>query len=478
MQILKQIIPTKLCLKCDICCRFLDKNAILAPLFLPHEITSKIKPYLNKKGQVILKPCHEMYACPFFNPKTNEAPRAEARGFLERNTASHRGACFRGARHRGERPCSIRTLSLDSARDGSRDGELVEPKGAVLWPRMYQCSIYSRRPFDCQLYPFAIMFDEKCERVILGIDKKCPFAANPENETCIKNYFHYLIDLLEKRENALLIAKNPLFIGKFQEDVIKFSHLDTLAKILINNPEKNGFKRLSLKDKPVIGRHFQKIKKPDSSQNFISLYIWKDKNPVWYRKSKNTLQILFETESGYIDFGSIKKFQDYIYLTKDLAGLKGNRYKHKRANCNYFSKHYSFKYLPYKPGMKQDCLKLYQKWASDRKKKFPDPYYHKLLEDSLSAHRLAIENFKALGLTGRVIKIKNEICAYTFGFELKKDMFCVLLEVCNLRFKGISEFIFREFCREMSAYKYINTMDDSGLENLRIAKLSFHPTSL
>ena len=55
-------------------------------------------------------------------------------------------------------------------------------------------------------------------------------------------------------------------------------------------------------------------------------------------------------------------------------------------------------------------------------------------------------------------------------------MFCVLLEVCDLKFKGISEYIFREFCRGLTDYKYINTMDDSGLENLRISKLSYHPS--
>jgi hypothetical protein len=128
--------------------------------------------------------------------------------------------------------------------------------------------------------------------------------------------------------------------------------------------------------------------------------------------------------------------------------------------------------------MKNDCLKLFSKWARSRKQKFQDPYYHKLLEDSFSAHKLAIENFKGLGLTGRVIKIRKKICAYTFGFEITKDMFCVLLEVCDLRFKGISEFIFREFSKEMSQYKYINAMDDSGLENLRISKLSYHPINL
>ncbi len=408
---LKQIVPSKLCLSCNVCCRFLDKNAPLAPLFLAHEITQKIKPHLDKSCRVKLKPWQDMHACYFFNAKNNK------------------------------------------------------------------CTIYSKRPFDCQLYPFTIMFDEKREKIILGIDKKCPFSALPENENSIKNYFHYLVDLMEKKEFASLIAGNPLFIGSFQEDIMQFSHLDTLAKLVINNPEKSGFRQISLKDKDIFDRFFKKIKEPDSSQNFVNLYIWKDKNPVWWKKKGKDLEILLETDSGYIDFNSLKKFPDYVYLTKDLVELKGNRYKHKRASCNYFSKNYKFQYLPYKQSMKKDCLKLFSRWAFERKKKFPDIYYHKLLEDTNSSHKLAIENFKALGLKGRVIKIKGKVFGYTFGFEITKDMFCVLLEVCDLKFKGISEFIFREFSREMNQYKYINAMDDSGLENLRISKLSYHPNN-
>jgi hypothetical protein len=356
--------------------------------------------------------------------------------------------------------------------------------------RKNRCNIYSNRPFDCQLYPFTITFDEKHTKIVLGIDKKCPFSVNLENENSIKDYFHYLIDLLEKKEIAALIARNPSFIGNFQDDIIQFSSLDTLTKLIINNPEKNEFKPISLKDKAIFDRFFKKIKSVDSSQNFVNLYIWKEKNPVWWKKKKKGLEILLETDSGYVDFGSLRKFPDYIYLRENIANLKGNKYKHKRASCNYFSKNYKFRYLAYKQNMKNECLKLFSKWASNRKQKYPDLYYHKLLEDSFSAHKLAIEHFKALNLVGRVIKgiprsaalkqglAPKKICAYTFGFELKKDTFCILLEVCDLKFKGISEFIFREFSKEMHQYKYINTMDDSGLENLRISKLSYHPINI
>ena len=407
---LTQFIPSKLCLNCDVCCRFLDKNSPLAPLFLPNEITLRIKPYLSKSNRVKLKyfPAINACACPFFNIANNK------------------------------------------------------------------CRIYPKRPFDCRLYPFILMFDEKKERIILGIDTKCPFAIDKKNEPLIKKRSGELINLLEKKVVTSLMASNPLFIGNFQGDVIKLCVLNTLTKTLIDNPIKNGFKKLSLDDKPIFDKYLKKIKNPLSIQSFINLFIWQNLNQIWWKKA-NKLNLLLETDSAYIDFDSIKKFPDYIYLTKDLIELKGNKYKHKRSAYNYFSKHYKFQYVTYKPAMKTQCLKLFSKWATRRKKKFNDPYYHQLLNDSFIAHKTTMENYRKLGLTGRVIKIKKKASGYTFGFELTKDMFCILFEVCDLKFKGISEFIFREFCKELSQYKYINTMDDSGLENLRQAKLLYRP---
>ena len=407
---LKQLIPTKTCLDCRICCRFLDKNSRLAPIFLPHEIWPGIKHCLNKTHRVKLKFSRKLkiYTCPFFKIENNA------------------------------------------------------------------CSIYSKRPLDCRLYPLAIMFDKKHERIVLGIDTKCSFAVNPKNKNSIKGWAKQVVRFLEENRIAFFIPNEPSFIGTYQADVIQLSDLSSLTKLILNNPEKKGFKRLGLKDK-VIFDNLLKGKMAQSSNTFVNLYIWKDINPIWWKKENGRIKFLLENDAGYIDFDSIKKFPDYIYLQKDLAELKGKKYRHKRAACNHFIKNYKFQYILYKKSMKNECLNLFSKWTEQRKQKFTDSYYRHLLDDSYFAHKTILENYKALGLIGRVIKIKGEIRAYTFGFELTKDMFCVLLEVCDLKFKGISEFIFREFCREMAHYKYINTMDDSGLENLRLSKLSYHP---
>lgn len=397
---LKKIMPAGACSACDVCCKFLDKKSTWAPVFLPFEITTEIKPYLYKSGRVRLKLSSLIYICPFFDKPKNK------------------------------------------------------------------CTKYAKRPFDCRIYPFTVTFDECRESIVLGIDTKCPFARDPKNKNAIKEYSEYLAGVLERKTTTSLICENPLFIGNFHNDIIKLSQLSALTKSLVSSPVKNGFKKLSLKDKAIFD---------NAGESFVNLYIWQDINPVWWRKEGGKIKMLLETNSGYADFDSVKKFPDYVYLQKDLAELKGKKYRHKRASCNHFVKNYAFQYLPYKENMKNECLRLFSEWAVERKKKFNDPYYHQLLKDSSSAHKTALENHRALGLTGRVIKIKNKIRAYTFGFEGLKDTFCVLLEVTDLKFKGISEFIFREFSKEMSGYKYINTMDDSGLENLRIAKLSYYP---
>ncbi|MBI5756330.1 MAG: DUF2156 domain-containing protein [Nitrospirae bacterium] len=166
---------------------------------------------------------------------------------------------------------------------------------------------------------------------------------------------------------------------------------------------------------------------------------------------------------------------EYLYLREDLANLKGNPYKSKRAMCNYFVKRYRYAYEPFEPHHSVHCITLFNKWKGTRDKKIHTPFYHALLEDTLLSHMQAIKHYKSLQLTGRVVRINDQVEGYIFGFTRGKDIFYILMEVTNTDIKGLSQFIFREFCREMDGHIYINTLGDSGLENLRHVKLSYRP---
>ena len=172
------------------------------------------------------------------------------------------------------------------------------------------------------------------------------------------------------------------------------------------------------------------------------------------------------------------KSHDYLCSRADLAGLKGNRFKSKRSSYNYFIKHYDFEYKKLELRDRRDCLKLYGLWQGQRQSENPDHIYQGMLSDSRVSLKEALENYSALGFQGAAVKINKEMKGFTFGFALNKDVFCVLYEITDLSVKGLAQFIFRSFARELKNYKFINVMDDSGLENLKKVKLSYHPERL
>lgn len=179
-------------------------------------------------------------------------------------------------------------------------------------------------------------------------------------------------------------------------------------------------------------------------------------------------------------YHSTQKETEYIYKIEDLVKLSGNGYKSKRNVYNAFVARYpNAKLNPFCEDDKEECFTLYDDWHRSRAALSDDEIYLAMLADSASAHRIGITHAQELGLISRIVRIQGEIKAYTFGYPLSTDIFCVLFEVSNLDINGLAQFIYREFCRElMQKYKWINAMDDSGLENLKRVKLSYHPAAL
>ncbi len=175
-------------------------------------------------------------------------------------------------------------------------------------------------------------------------------------------------------------------------------------------------------------------------------------------------------------FHAVQKETEYLYQTDALIQLKGDRYKSKRAAYNALIRNYPDAQLqPYQPAHLADCLALYESWQQERDAQSNDEIYRAMLEDSWHSHRTGLMNHEKLGLVGRVVFIDGLLKGYTFGYPLNSEIFCILFEVTDLRIKGLAQFLFREFCREQTTYQWINTMDDSGLDNLKRVKLSYRP---
>ncbi|MBI3605158.1 MAG: YkgJ family cysteine cluster protein [Nitrospirae bacterium] len=174
---LLQLVPSELCLKCDICCRFPEADTPLAPYFTPAEVKNAVVAGLPPE---------------FFN---------------------------------GERSGRIRLIPFpDEIESPGHQGGCLCP---AFDPLTHKCSIYEVRPFDCQIYPFVLM--KKNESVAVGIDTKCPYIQEASNSPAIRKYGEGLIQILESPRIQSMLKKNQELIGPFQEDVIVLKVLEGVS---------------------------------------------------------------------------------------------------------------------------------------------------------------------------------------------------------------------------------------------------------
>ena len=172
------------------------------------------------------------------------------------------------------------------------------------------------------------------------------------------------------------------------------------------------------------------------------------------------------------------KGPDYLYRRDDLVGLHGDRYKSRRVDYNHCVKQARPVCRAFRQADTEACLALYRQWREGVKQNDASDLARHMAMDAESAHRTGILHAAELGLVGGVVEVEGRIAAYTFGYPLNAQTFCVLFEIADRQVKGLGAYIFREFCRELEGYEFINTMDDSGLDGLRRAKLAYHPIRL
>ncbi|MBM3244071.1 MAG: DUF2156 domain-containing protein [Candidatus Omnitrophica bacterium] len=288
-----------------------------------------------------------------------------------------------------------------------------------------------------------------------------------------------------------------------------------------------AFNKLRIKDKEIFDRYLKLSTHQLSVYSFANIYIWnkffdiswkiiddslciffkdkigaflylpplsKENNPkvlvhvfeILSKSNKNNdfahIENVEEKDLGFyrsLGFRCTLKSHDYICSRWGLESLRGNKFKSKRASRNYFTKNYWYSYHPISSrDDKDECLKLYSFWAKQRKEKNVDIIYQGLIDDNGLALKEAFDNYAALGFKGGLVRINNKVKGFTFGFELTRDIFCILYEITDLDIKGLAQFIFAQFASQLRSYKSVNIMDDSGLENLKRVKLSYHPKAL
>ncbi len=178
------------------------------------------------------------------------------------------------------------------------------------------------------------------------------------------------------------------------------------------------------------------------------------------------------------------KDSDYLYRTSDLVQFKANTHKLQRAAYNRFSRAHRIRVAPYQIVDRDGCLALFHRWANQKEEIAIPPVgpgadiSRLLLREATSAHRVVLQEYRELGLTGRVVWVDGSIKAYAFGYPRSCEVFCILVEVADRSVPGLAQYLFREFCRDIQQYPFVNTMTDSGLPSVARTKHAYHPMQL
>jgi hypothetical protein len=171
---------------------------------------------------------------------------------------------------------------------------------------------------------------------------------------------------------------------------------------------------------------------------------------------------------------------DYVYLSEDLAELKGKKYHAKRNHLNRFYEN-NWSYEPLTAQNMDECIAMNEVWCKENVNECDvvDSEEEKSKHEEMCIVRCSFKHFDELGYIGGVLRVDGAVQAFTFGEPSSDDCFVVHVEKALRNYQGTYTAINREFVKSLGGrYKYINREDDTGAENLRKAKLSYHPAFL
>lgn len=285
-------------------------------------------------------------------------------------------------------------------------------------------------------------------------------------------------------------------------------------------------RKLSLGDKPLFQRYLQKTPRLLSPYSFSNIYVWKDLFEINWQEVEGALCVFFKDSLGgflyfpplgnnissaamegvfllldswnrnpgisrienideknvpyFIGYGFkvYEKPGDYLCKRLSIARFAGDSFKSQRALRNHFVKKNRFEYVPYTLSDERECLALFDSWKKERCRKAADTVYRGMIDDTRTTLAIALRNALELGFVGRIVRIGGLVKAFTLGFKLNDDTFCIMFEITDLSIKGIGQFMFSMFCQELEQFTFINIMDDSGLANLKRTKLAYHPVRI
>ncbi len=164
---------------------------------------------------------------------------------------------------------------------------------------------------------------------------------------------------------------------------------------------------------------------------------------------------------------------EYIYLTEDLATLKGKKYHSKRNHISAFDRQYNWTYEALTTKNAEEVLKLSLEWAADNFKNDTSS-----ITTDRDGVKMLLDNMEQFSARGGIVRVDGKAVAFCLGTPINEQVFDINFEKALPEYQGAYAVINREFAKTITEFKYINREDDLGLEGLRRAKLSYKPCKI
>jgi hypothetical protein len=179
--------------------------------------------------------------------------------------------------------------------------------------------------------------------------------------------------------------------------------------------------------------------------------------------------------AAHFDKVNIREFDNYVYLTENLALLNGRDFQSKRNLINQFETNNTWTSEPISTSNIPDCNSLLNSiyTEDDLKTDFYLGYEVKTLD-------FVLEHFARLGVEGILIRAGGRPVAFSIYEPLNASTYVVHFEKALKEYKGLYQLVNRETAKNIAAkgIRYINREEDLGIEGLRKSKLSYHPAEL
>ena len=208
---------------------------------------------------------------------------------------------------------------------------------------------------------------------------------------------------------------------------------------------------------------------------------------VFYGVLPSQLDFLERHFSGRFTAEQFRMGADYIYDAESLRTLRGKKYQAKRNFANGFRRLYNWKFEPITEENLAECRQMNDEWC--RRNGCGENFWK---ASEFCAVRISLDNYRALGLDGGLLRVDGKVVAFTIGERASSNTLLVHIEKALTEYRGAYQAMSQEFLGYMDktlrerenipdgtpAFTLVNREDDSGDENLRKAKLEYHPIEI